>query len=73
MKLIIFVGPDTLATTRYTSKRAAKQALNRASNRKAVSDVSCDIKFLGRRYSPSELREAAVLTQNEFFNALLRG
>ncbi len=67
MRLLVLIGPDIVATARYSSKASLRVFLDRASKRRSHSDISCEITVFNRRYSSSEIRNAEVVTLTEFF------
>ena len=76
MKLLIHIGPDTLGTDRYASKKSLRQALGRVANKKFKGiqkanqrgHLGCN--FLGRIYCISEVDEAVILTPAEYFESV---
>lgn len=72
MKLILFVGPDTLAI-KAKSKKAVRKSLERAMKKRKVRKTQngghLGWKFKGREYTYGELKYATVQTLEEFFKS----
>ena len=72
MKLLILIGPDTLAVN-YKDKSCAQRAINKKLKSKTFkgnqSEAHIGYAFKGKEYCAAELKEAVVLTTKEFFNS----
>lgn len=75
MKLLILIGPDTLAVD-YKDKACAQRAINKKLKSKTFkgnqSEAHLGYTFKGKKYCAAELKESSVLTLVEFFNTCKR-
>jgi len=70
MKLIISIGPDTRGTRKYKSKKTARAALDRLLKKEMPRPDHCGLRFMDRKYTQYEVREANIYTLSEFFKVL---
>lgn len=73
MKLLVNVGPDTLAVE-YSSKQSCKKSISRALKSKKAKKLKkgngLGINWQGRGYCYSELKDAVVMTKEEHWQAM---
>jgi hypothetical protein len=71
MKLLIHIGPDTLACE-YRTKRVAKDCIKKKLKRpikKPTQAGDLVYKFQGRIYCKAEMESAVILTPMEYWKA----